>query len=365
MSLFDDQEWQNRRQHGRNRRFFGWSLMGLFSAGLLIGVYLPTPYVIEQPGPTFNVLGDSDGKQVISIDGAQSFETAGNLDLLTVSLVGNRQETPNWFELGAAYLDPAKIIIPVDEAFPQQQTQEQYEAESSAMMEESQQDAIAAALTNLGYKIPSQIYISEVTKGGAASGKLIAADFVTAVNGITVDTIEKLRAVVDTYDGKTPLKVQLKRGSNIVFQDISPVKDETGAYRLGILVGYKYDFPVKVTLQLSDVGGPSGGMMFALGIIDKLTPGYLNGGKYVAGTGTITADGIVGPIGGIRQKLYGAYNQGAKYFLAPAENCDEVVGNIPGDLKVFSVAKLSDALKVLGKVSTGADLSKLQTCKTK
>lgn len=365
MSFFDDQEWQNRRQHGRNRRFFGWSLMALFSAGLLVGAYLPTPYVIEQPGPTFNVLGESDGKQVISIEGAQNYKTAGNLDLLTVSLVGNREETPNWFELAAAYLDPAKIIIPLDEAFPPEQTQEQYEAESSAMMEESQQDAIAAALTTQGYQIPSHIYISEVTKGGASSNKLIAADFITSVNGIAVAEIEKLRAVVDTYDGKNPLKVEVKRGSKVLAEEITPVKDATGAYRLGILVGYKYDFPIKVNLQLSDVGGPSGGMMFALGIIDKLTPGYLNGGKYVAGTGTITASGLVGPIGGIRQKLYGAYDQGAKYFLAPAENCDEVVGNIPGDLKVFSVAKLTDALNVLSKVSAGADLSKLPTCKTK
>jgi PDZ domain-containing protein len=103
-------------------------------------------------------------------------------------------------------------------------------------------------------------------------------------------------------------------------------------------------------------------MMFALGIIDTLTPGELNGGDRVAGTGTITADGEVGPIGGIRQKMWGALDAGADWFLAPADNCDEVVGNIPGDLQVFAVENLDDALDVLDAVRDGGDVSGLPTC---
>ena len=94
-------------------------------------------------------------------------------------------------------------------------------------------------------------------------------------------------------------------------------------------------------------------MMFALGIIDKLTPGSLNGGADVAGTGTISSEGDVGAIGGIRQKLYGARNAGAEYFLAPASNCDEVVGHIPAGLSVFSVATLSDSLAALDALRSG------------
>jgi PDZ domain-containing protein len=102
--------------------------------------------------------------------------------------------------------------------------------------------------------------------------------------------------------------------------------------------------------------------MFALGIIDTLTPGELNGGEQFAGTGTITGSGDVGPIGGIRQKLWGAKDAGAEWFLAPEANCDEVVGHVPDGLRVFSVETLDDALAVLDAVREDGDLDALPTC---
>jgi PDZ domain-containing protein len=182
---------------------------------------------------------------------------------------------------------------------------------------------------------------------------------------VKVATIEQLRAKVNEFDGKTPLTVELLRSGEAKTFTITPKKDETGAYRIGILVGYKYDFPVSVKLQLADVGGPSGGMMFALGIYDKLTPGQLTGGHDIAGTGTIDGDGAVGPIGGIQQKMFGAKNAGAKFFLAPAENCSEVVGHIPPGLQVFKVTNFKDALTAVEEIGAGDDLSALPTCTTK
>ena len=96
-----------------------------------------------------------------------------------------------------------------------------------------------------------------------------------------------------------------------------------------MVLQYKFKFPFDVKISLDKVGGPSAGMMFALGIVDTVTPGDLTGGKHVAGTGTITPDGAVGPIGGIGQKMVGARSGGATMFLAPAANCDDVVGHIP------------------------------------
>jgi PDZ domain-containing protein len=123
-----------------------------------------------------------------------------------------------------------------------------------------------------------------------------------------------------------------------------------------------YEFPFEVDIQLDDVGGPSAGMMFALGIMDKLEEGSLTGGEAIAGTGTIDASGTVGPIGGIRQKLFGAERAGAEYFLAPADNCDEVRGHVPDGLRVFAVKTLDDALAALGAVSSGGDLDALPAC---
>lgn len=132
--------------------------------------------------------------------------------------------------------------------------------------------------------------------------------------------------------------------------------------QLGVGTGISYDFPFQVEIKLDDVGGPSAGMMFALGVIDKLTPESLTGGQIVAGTGTIDSSGRVGAIGGIRQKLAGAKQAGAPWFLAPTANCDEVVGRVPDGMNVFAVSTLEEALTVLNDVRTGGDLNGLPRC---
>ena len=333
----------------------------VFLLGFAVLAFVKAPYVIERPGPVVNVLGSDGDTKVISVEDAQSYPTSGALDLLTVSVLGNREQPPSWGELLLAWFDPQQSIVPINEIFPENQTQQQSDAESAAMMEQSQQDAIYQALTKLGYKIPSHIYVSEVKRNAPSSGKIVAADFITSVNGEVPTTIDELRALINKYGDKA-LTVVLQRGDKKVTQQITPVKDDTGKLVLGIYVGYKYDFPVKVNLQLSDIGGPSGGMMFALGIYDTLTPGELTGGKHIAGTGTIDVSGAIGPIGGIQEKMYGAVNAGAKYFLAPESNCADVVGHVPNGLRLFKVGTFDQALKIVKAIGTGADLSGFATC---
>lgn len=350
--------------YSKPRKSAGFVFLSIAAVALLGVLVFPTPYVIEQPGPAYNVLGKDEGKSIISISNAETFTTSGNLDLLTVQVVGNREQSPNWIEIFLAWMDPARSVLLIDQVFPANQTTEQSNAESSAMMEQSQQEAIAIALKTLGYETPVELYVSEVTKASPSSGLIVATDFVRTVNGVKVSTIQELRNEVNKYDGTNPLKVAIVRaGVEMVFE-IVPVKDDTDAYRIGIMVGYKYEFPVDVSLQLADVGGPSGGMMFALGIYDQLTPGELTGGNHIAGTGTIDSSGNVGPIGGIRQKLYGAQQAGAKFFLAPDKNCPEVNGNIPAGMKVFKVKNFDDALLAVEKIGKKQDLSSLPTCST-
>ncbi len=346
------------------RAFAGISLLLVFTLSLLTLSFFQAPYVIERPGPVVNVLGKDSDQEVISITDAQTYATSGQLDLLTVSVVGNRSQTPTWPELFWAWLDPAQAITPLDAMFPANVTQQQVDAESTAMMEESQQDAIAVALLKLGYQVPTHVYISEVSKNKPSSGKLVAGDYITSVNGEAAGTIEHLRELVAKFDGSNALKVSVLRDGRPLDFSISPVKNSEGRWVLGIFVGTKYDFPINVKLQLSDIGGPSGGMMFALGIYDRLTPGELTGANNIAGTGTIDASGTVGAIGGIRQKLYGAQRAGAKFFLAPAENCNEVTGHIPSGLKVFSVKTFDDALKVVTAIGKKQSLTGLATCAT-
>jgi PDZ domain-containing protein len=348
----------------RPRKSIGFGFLFLSGIALLGVLVFPTPYVIEQPGPAYDVLGKSEGQPVISITGAKTYLTEGNLDLLTVQVVGNRDRTPNWLQIFSAWVDPSRSIEPIDAVFPPNQTTEESTAESTAMMEQSQQTAIAVALTKLGYAVPVELYVSEVTKSSPASGKIVASDFVKSVDGVKVSTVEQLREQVNLYDGSKPITLVVSRDAQEKSFELTPIKDETGAYRVGILVGYRYEFPVNIKLQLGDVGGPSGGMIFALGIYDQLTPGSLLGNSHVAGTGTISEAGAIGPIGGIRQKLFAASHAGAKYFLAPADNCSEVIGNIPAGLQVFRVKTFDQALTAVEKIGKGQDLSQLPTCTT-
>lgn len=333
-----------------------------FAAGFLVLALLPTPYLIERAGPTYDVLGEVDNEPVISISGAQSYESEGTLEVLTVSIVGRPENTPSWIEIGLAWLDESQAVVPVELLYPDDRTSEEIRSESSAMMEVSQQDAIAAALNYLGYETPRQVYIAEVVADAAASGKLVAGDFVLSINSEPIEDLEQLKGIVTSWDEEAPLSVVVDRNGREVTKEVSPIKDAEGNFRLGILVGYKYEFPIEVNLQLGDVGGPSGGMMFALGIIDRLTPGDLTGGLHVAGTGTITQSGEVGPIGGVVQKLYGASRSGATVFLAPAANCDEIVGNVPDGLRVVKIETLQQALDALEKLSADEQVASLPSC---
>lgn len=337
----------------------------------LVGLtFIPTQYVIQQPGPVFDTLGtakSTDGTQVplIEVSGAKTYPTGGALDLLTVQVIGNRERTPTWFELAMAWFDPSRAVVPIDAVFPEGVTSKQRDEQNVAMMVDSQHEATAAALTELGYDVGAQVEVVGVLDGAPAKGQLQKGDRILRVDGIDVSSAAILRDEIQKKKG-APVELTVKRGTETKTVVITPkkAKDSSGAtvWLVGITLTTDFTFPIDVKLQLDNVGGPSAGMMFALGIIDTLTPGELNGGAKVAGTGTIDAAGDVGPIGGIRQKLYGAKDAGATVFLAPASNCDEVVGHVPNGLKVYKTSTLQDSLDILKVVADHGDTSKLPTC---
>jgi PDZ domain-containing protein len=376
VSLFTDDDLQPRPEEERvrvappRRVVIGWSLVGLAFVLTLVLALVPAPYVIEQPGPVYNTLAkdqpvgatpDPGAKPLISIPGKTTYPTAGSLDLLTVSVVGNSDQRPNWFEVARAWFDPSRAVLPVDVVFPPGTTTEQSNAANAALMVDSQQDAVAAALNDLGYRFPEAVAVKQIIKGTPAASVFKVDDEIISVNGEPVPGVQTLRRLVAKNGADKPAHVGIMRDGVASTVSITPVKSG-GQTVLGIGAGMDYTFPFDVKIQLDNVGGPSAGQMFALGIIDKLTPGKLNGGERVAGTGTIDNEGNVGAIGGIRQKLYGAKSAGATYFLAPQSNCDEVTGHIPQGLKVFAVKTLDDSLKALKAVSSGGSTSGLATC---
>ena len=122
---------------------------------------------------------------------------------------------------------------------------------------------------------------------------------------------------------------------------------------VGVKVVESYVFPFNVKIRVGDIGGPSAGLMFALGIVDKLTPGNLTGGRFVAGTGEISADGSVGAIGGIQQKMAGARQAGATLFLTPAANCADTAGAVPAGMRLVKVRNLAGAVSALHALEAG------------
>jgi PDZ domain-containing protein len=347
-----------------------WALIVALIA-LVVLTFLPTPYVIQRPGPVYNTLGtaeDADGEQVplISIEGAETYETGGALDLTTVQVVGNRERTPSWFELALAWTDSSRAVVPLDSVFPAGVTTEQRDEQNATLMVDSQHEATAAALGELGYDTGAEVVVVGTVEGSPADGVLEPDDVVTAIDGTDVVSAKQLRQAIQDAAG-APVELTVDRAGEEQIVEITPEKQVDGAsttWLVGITLRTDYDFPIDVTIQLDNVGGPSAGMMFALGIIDTLTPGELNGGENIAGTGTIEADGTVGPIGGIRQKLYGARDAGADFFLAPADNCDQVVGHIPSGLTVIRTATLEESVDALEVIADGGDVSALPTCES-
>lgn len=341
-------------QPTKRRRGFTWA--SAITTVVLLGIVamsaLPTPYVIERPGGAFNVLGTDHNTEIISVIDAPSYETDGALDLLTVEILGAPNHTPTWLELFFAWLDPAQSIIPLEDIYPSNVSQTKVDQANISMFADSQQSALAVALIKLGYRLNSKLIVNSLATDAAATGKLAAGDQIVSIDSVKLTDYGMLTKAIQGSKGKA-LNLEVISAKGVTRSETITPKLVDGSYRIGAYVASKYEFPINVKLQLQDIGGPSGGMMFALGIYDKLTPGALTGGQIIAGTGTIDDSGTVGPIGGIREKLYSAQRAGAKWFLAPKENCNEVVGHIPAGLHVAQVENFDQALSAVQSIASG------------
>jgi PDZ domain-containing protein len=363
VAFFFDDEATRRRRGSR----VGWTFLLVAILGTTVLSWMPSPYVIQQPGSTFDTLGsvtiDDEEVPLVEIPDETVYPTEGSLRLLTVGVVGSRRTPVPWIDVVQAWFDPSKAVIPVDVAYPMGQTVEQSNEENELLMKESQQAATAAALTELGYDIRSELTVRSVVPDSPAAGKVKPGDRIVTANGVELMDAATLQAQVAKTGSGGEVQLELLRDGAELAVALTPAGGLAPHPIIGVSVETSYDFPFEVSIQLKDVGGPSAGMMFALGIVDKLTPGAMTGGQEIAGTGTLTASGDVGPIGGIRQKLYGAVDAGSRWFLAPEENCNEVAGHIPDGLTVVAVDTLDDALKAVEAIGEG-DTAGLPACET-
>ncbi|MEU3655133.1 S16 family serine protease [Streptomyces sp. NPDC032161] len=233
-----------------------------------VAAFTPLPFTLAQPGTTANVLGNDHGTPVISIKGAPTRTTSGELRMTTIVAtaptadIGIGDVVDSWFRTDRA-------VLPRDSVYPTGGSEKEIEKHNLEDMRKSQNSAVDAALNHLG----------------------------------------KPKGSVD------------------------------------------------VTLHLADVGGPSAGLFFALGIVDKLdgdgSGGDLTGGRTIAGTGTIQPNGKVGPVGGVSLKTQAARRDGASVFLVPKAECTEARAELPEGLRLIPVTTLNDAVSSLRALERG------------
>jgi len=323
------------------------------AVAIAVSVLVPVPYVILGPGPTLNTLGkDSAGHPLITISGHPVYPTNGHLNLVTVSYQGCAGNRFNIFTALVAWLNPHQAVVPEGEICPAGQTQKQTQEQDTQEMTSSQQTATAAALTQLHIPYSTQVVVVLPEQGFPAYGVLKAGDVITAVNGQPVTGPASLTKLISAHPAGSTLTLTITR-SGQSHQVHVGTRESRGHPVMGVQITEEYKFPFQVTISVGDIGGPSAGMMFALGIIDKLTKLSLTSGRFIAGTGEITASGQVQPIGGIQQKMVGARNAGATIFLTPAANCADAKGAVPAGLRLVKVSTLNQAVTYLEALKAG------------
>lgn len=322
-------------------------LGALLTTLLSIGVLaVPIPYVVLGPGPTVNTLGTEDGKAVIQVTGRETSTSAGQLRLTTVGVqpaVKLRSALAGWFSSDEA-------VVPRELVYPPGQSEQEVEQRNAEDFQISQTSAETAALRELGY--PVQVVVKAVVADGPSAAALKAGDVLTSVDGRPVTTASRLTELIRGKPAGTAMTIGYTRDGATGAATVTS-REQDGRPRIGIEIDQRQPHPFELKIELGDIGGPSAGLMFALGIVDKLEPADLTGGKIIAGTGTIDDEGRVGPIGGIAQKLVGAKDAGAKVFLVPADNCAEAVRNSQPDLPLLKVGSLDDALAALETLRAG------------
>jgi PDZ domain-containing protein len=326
--------------HVRSPRWLGFAFAGLVLAigGSVAAWSVELPYYAMSAGPTGDVI-DS----VIADDGLEVFLPGGEMMMLTVAL----QEV-NAFELAAAVFDPTVDLVRRELFRREDETDEEYRERGLVQMDQSKENAIALAIDRVGgLAITSDgVEVVEVSADAPAADVLQVGDAIVAVEGTPVDIAQQIGEILAGFAPGDAVELKIERAGESMYVSVELTAADDGRPLIGILAStLNPQYPIDI--ESSNVGGPSAGMMYTLGIIDLLTPGDLTHGNVVAGTGTIAADGTVGAIGGIRQKVVAAEAAGARYVLVPEANYDVALGAPVESIEIVAVATIDDALHYL------------------
>jgi Lon-like protease len=320
----------------------------VLSIALLVGVLViaplgaTSPYFVITPGGTYDI-----GSR-LSIPDAQR-RPMGRMAFTAVY-----EQEASWAEVAHSKWFGLSEVVPAAAVRPPGTTQEQLNQTNKRLIDESKPIAAVVALRAAGYTVDitgQGAEVESMIKGLPAEGVLQAGDVIVAVDGQPIDTTNALLDAIRTRQPGDQVTLTIRRDGQTQDVQVGTARSPSEPIRpvVGVTVStYLFDvhMPFPVDIESDNVGGPSAGFMFALGILDAVTDGDLTRGYYVVGTGTIAADGSVGAVGGAAEKALAAEQDGAQLFLVPKDDYDEAKRWVKA-LRIVPIERFDDAVKTL------------------
>ena len=321
----------------------------LLFAATFVAVAIRLPYYAVQPGPAREV------EPLINVQGHERFASTGKLIMTTVS----------WYQVTTlqalrAWIDSAQSVVPDEDIYPPGESKTSEHQRAISQMDTSKILATSVVLEELaGYPKEHGVgaLIEATTEGCPAYQRLFAGDLVREIDGTRIRSSAQANRVIDRVPVDDPVSFTVQAAGETHEIRLSRKRCVEDVKRPLIGISLVEPFPFRVEIASGDIGGPSAGLMFALGLYDTLTPGDLTGGRTIAGTGEIFPNGHVGPIGGIKDKVVAAQRVGASVFLVPADNMGELDGVDTGDMRLISVRSFDQALQALEDLGGTLDVS--------
>jgi len=319
----------------------------IFLVCVAIVSFVPVPFVAWSPGSTYDLLSVQGGRPLIDVAGVGVHPTTGQLRLTTVGVTPVDARV-NLVEALAAYWMSSRDALPREAVYPPQLDAQTVRNQESAQMDSSQSGAVVAALRQAGMPVSELPMVVSVVASGPSANYLQAGDLVTKIDDTDVQTVDAVRlAIVRRHVGDQVVVTFLRDGQEShATMTTAATSAQPDVPSIGVTLGMGYTYEPRVSFNVDPaIGGPSGGLMFSLAIYDKLSGDDLAAGRIIAGTGTIDAQGTVGAIGGVQEKIAAAAQDHATIFLLPAANCPDVIR--PTDIQLVPVTTLDEAVRAL------------------
>jgi PDZ domain-containing protein len=335
--------WAVRGYHRPMRRALRTGGYVLLIAAAFAAGWVPLPFFSFGPGPARDIV------PLIHVDGAPTYGSSGHLVMTTIRFT---QVTA----LGAlvAWVDPEDVVVDEHVVYPPGLSQPEEEQRAISQMDQSKIDAaviVLSEVTDYPREHGPGALVEFVGPRCPADGRLFPGDLVLRIDGKRVDSRREASTLIDAVPPDEPIEFLIEADGEQhdvrVARGPCPGSDEP---LIGI--GLVESFPFEITIESGDVGGPSAGLMWAVGLYDLLTPGDLTAGRKIAGTGSIDLDGNVGAIGGILNKVLAARDADADIMLVPRDNFPELSDVDAGDLTLIPVSTFDEAVEALSSSET-------------